>query len=69
VSKQIFSKFQNFRSVLIYGSLNEILVVTKTSILFTTIAIIINNNILQGVISFSDVTTNLSNSLFVNPSI
>jgi hypothetical protein len=29
VSKQIFSKFQNFRSVLIYGSLNEILVVTS----------------------------------------
>jgi hypothetical protein len=28
VSKQIFSKFQNFCSVLIYGSLNEILVVT-----------------------------------------
>jgi hypothetical protein len=29
VSKQIFSKFQNFRSVLIYFSLNEIMVPTS----------------------------------------
>jgi hypothetical protein len=36
---------------------------------FRTIAIIINNNTLQGVISFSDVTINLSKSLFISPSI
>jgi hypothetical protein len=48
VSKQIFSKFQNFRSVLIYGSLNEILVVTPNMASFLGPILYFHDSDVQG---------------------